>query len=190
MPFGRRGVSLMTVEIVRIHPTEAKKMRRLHRHWSPGTEAPAGLGGAGTVGIVASSEYRQLGYALASAPHGLIRTAREAGWSPEGCERLAAHTRIVEALVVNPEVPDAGMVRAALIARLIAELTDDTAGNGRLYGSTEDLPERVQFWRELGFEVREPNTPTTWEHPGCRTLRYSGESPGCRPFTRTLGGPL
>lgn len=180
----------MTVEIVRIHPTEAKKMRRLHRHWSPGTEAPAGLGGAGTVGIVASSEYRQLGYALASAPHGLIRTAREAGWSPEGCERLAAHTRIVEALVVNPEVPDAAVVRAALIARLIAELTDDTAGNGRLYGSTEDLPERVQFWRELGFEVGEPNTPTTWEHPGCRTLRYSGESPGFRPFTRTLGGPL
>ena len=140
--------------------------------------------------IVASSEYRQLGYALASAPHGLVRTAREAGWSPEGCERLAAQTRIVEALVVNPDVPDAAIVRAALIERLIAELTDDMAGNGRLYGSTEDLPERVQFWRELGFEVREPNTPTTWEHPGCRTLRYSGESPGCRQFTRTLGGPL
>ncbi|GAA3128737.1 hypothetical protein GCM10020255_001730 [Rhodococcus baikonurensis] len=34
----------MTVEIVRIHPTEAKKMRRLHRHWSPGTDVPAGLG--------------------------------------------------------------------------------------------------------------------------------------------------
>ena len=142
------------------------------------------------MGIVASSEYRQLGYALASAPHGLVRTAREAGWSPEGCERLAAQTRIVEALVVNPDVPDAAIVRAALIERLIAELTDDMAGNGRLYGSTEDLPERVQFWRELGFEVREPNTPTTWEHPGCRTLRYSGESPGCRQFTRTLGGPL
>lgn len=47
----------MTVEIVRIHPTEAKKMRRLHRHWSPGTDVPAGLGGAGTVGIVASSEW-------------------------------------------------------------------------------------------------------------------------------------
>lgn len=138
------------------------------------------------MGIVASSEYRQLGYALASAPHGLIRTTRQAGWGLRRVGQLAAHVRIVDALVVNPEVPDAAVVRAALIERLIAELTDDMAGNGRLYGSTEDLPERVQFWRELGFRVKS------------RILRRRGNirdahiaelaaSPGFRPFTKDSG---
>ena len=73
-----------SIEFQRFHPRESKKMTSLHRRWTSGAPAPAGLNAVDSIGIIATSNHRPIGYVLASPPHGLARAARRAGWSETG----------------------------------------------------------------------------------------------------------
>ncbi|MCD2136026.1 MULTISPECIES: hypothetical protein [Rhodococcus] len=162
-------------------------MTSLHRRWTSGEAAPAGLNAVDSIGIIATSNHRPIGYVLASPPHGLARAARRAGWSETGCVWISRTVWILENLVVKPETTGSAAVGAQLVRTLVDDLSAATAKQGHLYGSTPDRPELVQFWREAGFDVGSPNTPTFWNYPECETLRHKEHFPGHRSFAHPLG---
>lgn len=175
------------IEFQRFHPRESKKMTSLHRRWTSGAAAPAGLNAVDSIGIIATSNHRPIGYVLASPPHGLGRAARRAGWSETGCVWISRTVWILEDLVVKPETTGSTNIGARLVRTLVDDLSAATAKQGHLYGSTPDRPELIQFWREAGFDVGSPNTPTLWNHPECTTSHDKAYFPGKRPFAQPLG---
>ena len=117
----------------------------------------------------------------------LARAARRAGWSETGCVWISRTVWILEDLVVKPETTGSTNIGARLVRTLVDDLSAATAKQGHLYGSTPDRPELIQFWREAGFDVGSPNTPTLWNHPECTTLHHKAYFPGKRPFAQPLG---
>lgn len=159
------------IELQRFHPRESKKMSSLHRRWTSGEAAPAGLNAVDSIGIIATSNHRPIGYVLASPPHGLARAARRAGWSEAGCVWISRTVWILEDLVVKPETTGSTNIGAQLVRTLVDDLSAVTAKQGHLYGSTPDRPELVQFWRDADSTS------------AARTRQHSGTTPNAQPCT-------